>query len=189
MTKKDISKMIDTVYRHCGQKETVIFCDRIMALGFAHACRAGISFGKDDMVIPDDQGEAGADTETLAKEYEQQYIDGLITQGEKYNKVVDAWAKCTDKVADEMMGGIQAVEIDEDRPSKADQLDLHDEPLRCARFADPDEAARRHARPDGQAVGRNHRERRSSRTSRKDCPFSSTSTPPTAPARVWPTRR
>ena len=59
MTKKDISKMIDAVYRHCGQKETVIFCDRIMALGFSHACQAGISFGKDDMVIPDDQGEAG----------------------------------------------------------------------------------------------------------------------------------
>jgi DNA-directed RNA polymerase subunit beta' len=53
MTKKNISKMIDTVYRHCGQKETVIFCDRIMQLGFGHACRAGISFGKDDMVIPD----------------------------------------------------------------------------------------------------------------------------------------
>ena len=52
MTKKMISKMIDTVYRACGQKETVIFCDRIMDMGFKHACRAGISFGKDDMVIP-----------------------------------------------------------------------------------------------------------------------------------------
>jgi DNA-directed RNA polymerase subunit beta' len=53
MTKKEISNMIDTVYRHCGQKETVIFCDRIMALGFSHAFKAGISFGKDDMVIPE----------------------------------------------------------------------------------------------------------------------------------------
>jgi hypothetical protein len=53
MTKKEISKMIDTVYRACGQKETVIFCDRIMGLGFYNACKAGISFGKDDMVIPD----------------------------------------------------------------------------------------------------------------------------------------
>ncbi len=52
MTKKTISKMIDTVYRGCGQKETVIFCDRIMDMGFKHAARAGISFGKDDMVIP-----------------------------------------------------------------------------------------------------------------------------------------
>src|SRR6185295_5367997 len=112
MTKKNISKMIDTVYRHCGQKETVIFCDRIMALGFAHACRAGISFGKDDMVIPDTKHKLVADTEALAKEYEQQYNDGLITQGEKYNKVVDAWAKCSEKVADEMMGRIKAVEFD-----------------------------------------------------------------------------
>ncbi|TIT56829.1 MAG: DNA-directed RNA polymerase subunit beta', partial [Mesorhizobium sp.] len=88
MTKKNISKMIDTVYRHCGQKETVIFCDRIMALGFAHACRAGISFGKDDMLIPDTKIKLVSDTEALAKEYEQQYNDGLITQGEKYNKVV-----------------------------------------------------------------------------------------------------
>ena len=112
MTKKNISKMIDTVYRHCGQKETVIFCDRIMALGFSHACRAGISFGKDDMVIPDTKSKLVADTEALAKEYEQQYNDGLITQGEKYNKVVDAWAKCSEKVADEMMARIKAVEFD-----------------------------------------------------------------------------
>ncbi|EJF75122.1 DNA-directed RNA polymerase subunit beta' [Bartonella alsatica IBS 382] len=112
MTKKNISKMIDQVYRHCGQKETVIFCDRIMQLGFSYACRAGISFGKDDMVIPDSKSRLVAETEALAKEYEQQYNDGLITQGEKYNKVVDAWGKCTDRVADEMMKRIQAVEFD-----------------------------------------------------------------------------
>ncbi|WOC17138.1 DNA-directed RNA polymerase subunit beta' [Pseudochrobactrum sp. MP213Fo] len=112
MTKKNISKMIDLVYRHCGQKETVIFCDRVMQLGFAHACRAGISFGKDDMVIPDAKAKIVSDTEALAKEYEQQYNDGLITQGEKYNKVVDAWGKATDKIADEMMARIKAVEFD-----------------------------------------------------------------------------
>ncbi|MCO5163341.1 MAG: DNA-directed RNA polymerase subunit beta' [Mesorhizobium sp.] len=113
MTKKNISKMIDTVYRHCGQKETVIFCDRIMSLGFSHACRAGISFGKDDMLIPETKAKLVADTETLAKEYEQQYNDGLITQGEKYNKVVDAWAKCSEKVAEEMMARIKKVEFDD----------------------------------------------------------------------------
>ncbi|EJF77547.1 DNA-directed RNA polymerase subunit beta' [Bartonella birtlesii LL-WM9] len=112
MTKKNISKMIDQVYRHCGQKETVIFCDRIMQLGFSYACRAGISFGKDDMVIPDSKSRLVAETEALAKEYEQQYNDGLITQGEKYNKVVDAWGKCTDRVADEMMKRIQSIEFD-----------------------------------------------------------------------------
>ncbi|MEP3122367.1 MAG: DNA-directed RNA polymerase subunit beta' [Nisaea sp.] len=114
MTKKDVSKMIDTVYRACGQKETVIFCDRIMQLGFSNACRAGISFGMDDMVIPDTKQKLVAETSALATEYEQQYNDGLITQAEKYNKVVDAWAKCTDKVADEMMARIKAVQVDEE---------------------------------------------------------------------------
>jgi DNA-directed RNA polymerase subunit beta' len=112
MTKKEISRMIDAVYRHTGQKETVIFCDRIMQLGFTQACKAGISFGKDDMVIPEAKAAEVEKTRALAAEFEQQYNDGLITQGEKYNKVVDAWAKCTDRVADEMMKKIQAVEFD-----------------------------------------------------------------------------
>ncbi|MCK0199053.1 DNA-directed RNA polymerase subunit beta' [Ancylobacter sp. 6x-1] len=112
MTKKEISNMIDTVYRHCGQKETVIFCDRIMTLGFSNAFRAGISFGKDDMVVPAKKWELVEETRTLTKEYEQQYNDGLITQGEKYNKVVDAWGKCTDRIAEEMMREISAVRKD-----------------------------------------------------------------------------
>ncbi len=113
MTKREISSMIDTVYRHCGQKETVIFCDRIMALGFHHAFKAGISFGKDDMVVPHAKWKLVEETRSLAKEYEQQYQDGLITQGEKYNKVVDAWAKCTDRIAEAMMQEISAVKKDE----------------------------------------------------------------------------
>src|SRR5207237_244396 len=112
MTKREISNMIDIVYRNCGQKETVIFCDRIMALGFREAFKAGISFGKDDMVVPDSKPRFISETSALAKEYEQQYNDGLITQGEKYNKVVDAWAKCSDKLAEEMMAGISAVRKD-----------------------------------------------------------------------------
>ena len=112
MTKKEISNMIDTVYRNCGQKETVIFCDRIMSIGFREAFKAGISFGKDDMVVPESKPRFISETSALAKEYEQQYNDGLITQGEKYNKVVDAWAKCSDKLAEEMMAGISAVRKD-----------------------------------------------------------------------------
>ena len=112
MTKKMISKMIDTVYRGCGQKETVIFCDRVMQLGFRHACRAGISFGKDDMVIPQSKYKIVEDARKQVEEFEQQYNDGLITQGEKYNKVVDAWAKCGDKVAEHMMDAIKKVEVD-----------------------------------------------------------------------------
>lgn len=109
MTKREIQGMIDLVYRHCGQKETVIFCDRIMALGFYNAFKAGISFGKDDMVVPHAKVKIVDDTRTLAKEFEQQYLDGLITQGEKYNKVVDAWSKATEKIAEEMMKEISAV--------------------------------------------------------------------------------
>jgi DNA-directed RNA polymerase subunit beta' len=110
MTKREISSMIDQVYRHCGQKETVIFCDRIMALGFHHAFKAGISFGKDDMVVPSTKWKIIEKTRNDAKEFEQQYNDGLITQGEKYNKVVDAWSKATDLIADEMMKQISSVE-------------------------------------------------------------------------------
>jgi DNA-directed RNA polymerase beta' subunit len=109
LTKKEVSNVIDVVYRHCGQKETVIFADRIMGIGFSNACKAGISFGKDDLVVPESKEGLVRDTETKVKEYEQQYLDGLITQGEKYNKVVDAWSHCTDQVADEMMKRISGV--------------------------------------------------------------------------------
>jgi DNA-directed RNA polymerase subunit beta' len=104
--------MIDTVYRHCGQKETVIFCDRIMGLGFYHAFKAGISFGKDDMVVPGSKWTTVEKTRELAKEFEQQYNDGLITQGEKYNKVVDAWSKCTETIAEAMMKEISSAKKD-----------------------------------------------------------------------------
>jgi len=103
MTKKEISNLIDSVYRFCGQKEAVIFADRMMGLGFTHACRAGISFGKDDMIIPETKGKHIAHTLGEVKQFEQQYADGLITLGEKYNKVIDAWSKCTEVVADDMM--------------------------------------------------------------------------------------
>ena len=106
LTKKEVSQVIDIVYRHCGQKETVIFADRIMSLGFKHACEAGISFGKDDLVIPSSKSAIINEAQAKVKEYEQQYLDGLITQGEKYNKVIDVWSGATDKVADHMMKGM-----------------------------------------------------------------------------------
>ena len=113
LTKKAISGLIDAVYRNCGQKETVIFCDRIMGLGFYHAFKAGISFGKDDMLIPETKAKILEQTNELVREYEQQYNDGFITQLEKYNKVVDAWSKCTDTIAKEMMERISATQKDE----------------------------------------------------------------------------
>ncbi len=108
LTKKEVSNVIDQVYRHCGQKETVIFCDRLMSLGFQQACKAGISFGKNDLIIPEAKRELVAQAQDQVKQYEQQYQDGLITQGEKYNKVVDVWSRCTDKVAEEMLKMIRS---------------------------------------------------------------------------------
>ncbi|MCA0042405.1 DNA-directed RNA polymerase subunit beta' [Celeribacter litoreus] len=113
LRKKDVQRVIDTVYRYCGQKESVIFCDQIMSLGFKEAFKAGISFGKDDMVIPDNKWDIVEGTRDQVKDFEQQYMDGLITQGEKYNKVVDAWAKCNDKVTEAMMNTISANKRDE----------------------------------------------------------------------------
>ncbi|MEK9611795.1 MAG: DNA-directed RNA polymerase subunit beta' [Alphaproteobacteria bacterium] len=106
MTKKEVSDVIDHVYRHCGQKDTVIFCDRLMALGFGQACDAGISFGIADLTTPELKEKYVSEAEAEVKTFEQQYLDGLITQGEKYNKVVDVWSRCSDLVADEMMKGI-----------------------------------------------------------------------------------
>ncbi|RVT40754.1 DNA-directed RNA polymerase subunit beta' [Sphingobium algorifonticola] len=108
LTKKEIGDVIDQVYRHTGQKDTVLFADAIMALGFKHAFQAGISFGKDDMVIPDSKVGTVDETKALVKDYEQQYQDGLITQQEKYNKVIDAWSRCGDVVANAMMDEIRA---------------------------------------------------------------------------------
>jgi DNA-directed RNA polymerase subunit beta' len=110
LTKKHVSEIIDTIFRFCGQKETVIFCDNIKALGFKHAFKAGISFGKDDLIIPSTKERLINETKKQIEEYEKQYSDGLITRGEKYNKVVDIWSKCTDTVANEMMKGISSAE-------------------------------------------------------------------------------
>ncbi len=110
--KKELSELIDVVYRYCGQKDTVLFADAIKALGFYHAYKAGISFGKDDMIIPDTKETLINETSEQISKFEKQYNDGLITNREKYNKVIDTWAKCTDKVAQEMMNEISSVKVD-----------------------------------------------------------------------------
>jgi len=108
LPKKIVSEIIDIVFRFCGQKGTVIFCDNLKNLGFKHAFKAGISFGKDDLIIPENKEKLVNETKKLIEEYEEQYSEGLITKGEKYNKVVDAWSKCTDRVAGEMMKRISS---------------------------------------------------------------------------------
>jgi len=118
LTKKDIGDVIDEVYRHTGQKDTVLFADAIMALGFRNAFKAGISFGKDDMIIPDSKAELVEQTKALVADYEQQYQDGFITQQEKYNKVIDAWSRCGDQVANAMMDEIRAAPKDDNGRQK-----------------------------------------------------------------------
>ncbi len=114
LPKKIVSEVIDHVFRFSGQKSTVIFCDKLKDLGFKHAFKAGISFGKDDLVIPENKQQLIDETKRLIADYEGQYAEGLITRGEKYNKVIDAWSKCTDRVASEMMKRISATEVTED---------------------------------------------------------------------------
>ena len=111
LPKKVVSEIIDHVFRFSGQKSTVIFCDKLKDLGFKHAFKAGISFGKDDLVIPENKQQLIDETKKLISDYENQYTEGLITRGEKYNKVIDAWSKCTDRVASEMMKRISATEV------------------------------------------------------------------------------
>jgi DNA-directed RNA polymerase subunit beta' len=113
LAKKDISNVVDVVFRHCGQKTTVIFADKLMELGFKYACKSGTSFGKDDMIEPESKDSHINQTLEDVKQFEKQYSDGLITYGEKYNKVIDAWSHCTDQVADDMMKGISSVNPDE----------------------------------------------------------------------------
>ena len=179
------------VYRpHRGQKETVIFCDKIMGLGFAYACRAGISFGKDDMVIPETKDAIVQKTSDLVREYEQQYNDGLITRGEKYNKVVDTWTECTELVAKEMMKRISAVERDpktgREKPINSIYMMSHSGARGSPAQID---AARRHARSDDQAVGRDHRDADHLQLQGGAVGARIISTRPTAPARAWPTPR
>ena len=103
MNKRSISRAFDTCYRTVGLKETVVFADRLMYTGFQHATRAGVSIGVDDMVVPEEKPAIIALAETAVKEIQEQYGSGLVTTGERYNKVVDIWSHTNDQVAKAMM--------------------------------------------------------------------------------------
>lgn len=106
MTKKAVSAVINACYRRVGLKETVIFADQLMYMGFKHSTDSGISFGINDMMIPDAKKEIIARAEDQVKEIENQYASGLVTNGERYNKVVDIWSETNDHVARAMMDGL-----------------------------------------------------------------------------------
>ncbi|MBI4124538.1 MAG: DNA-directed RNA polymerase subunit beta' [Deltaproteobacteria bacterium] len=107
MDKKAIGELIDQCYRLCRDKETVLLADRLRTLGFYHSTKAGISIGIDDMVIPEAKAELIEQAYQEVREVEEQYAEGLITAGEKYNKVVDIWAQTTEVVAKKMMEGLE----------------------------------------------------------------------------------
>ncbi len=101
--KKHISNLINTCYRVLGLKDTVVFADQVMFLGFRMATRSGVSIGLEDMEVPDQKARIIGDAESEVKEIEDQYTQGLVTNGERYNKVVDIWSRTNDQVAKSMM--------------------------------------------------------------------------------------
>ena len=111
MTKKAISRLINHCYRTLGIKATVVFADKLMYLGFSNATRAGVSFGVDDMAIPARKEEIIVAAESEVKEIQNQYASGLVTDGERYNKVVDIWSHANDQVAKVMMDGLGTEDV------------------------------------------------------------------------------
>ncbi len=103
MTKKNISAIINACYRILGLKETVVFADQLMYMGFQYATRSAVSFGIDDIVIPEQKVKLVGAAEREVKEIQDQYASGLVTNGERYNKVVDIWSRANDQVAKAMM--------------------------------------------------------------------------------------
>lgn len=106
MKQGDIGNVIAVIYKHCGEKETVLFADKLKEIGFKYATMSGTSFGKDDLIIPEEKQKLVEESEDRVLEFENQYQEGLITQVEKYNKVVDEWLHCTEQVKKTMMKDI-----------------------------------------------------------------------------------
>src|SRR5216110_290010 len=121
LKKKEISRLINAAFRRCGLRETVIFADKLMQAGFGIATRAGISFGVHDMTIPAQKQELIKSAETEVKEIEIQYTSGLVTAGERYNKVVDIWSRCGEQVGKVMMEQLGSEEVENRHGKKVKQ--------------------------------------------------------------------
>ncbi|MDQ3731919.1 MAG: DNA-directed RNA polymerase subunit beta' [Pseudomonadota bacterium] len=111
LDKRSISKLINACYRQVGLKDTVVFADKLMYTGFYYATRAGVSFGVDDMVVPQEKEPILTVAEREVKEIENQYTSGLLTKGERYNRVVDIWSRTNDQVAKAMMAKLGSEEV------------------------------------------------------------------------------
>jgi DNA-directed RNA polymerase subunit beta' len=107
MKKKSISRLLNEAYRRCGLKDTVIFADQLMYMGFRQATMSGSSIGVNDFVIPPEKVNIVAEADAEVKEIERQFADGLVTQGEKYNKVIDIWSRANELLAKKMMDNLK----------------------------------------------------------------------------------
>ncbi|MGY0651623.1 DNA-directed RNA polymerase subunit beta' [Luteimonas sp. A537] len=125
LTKKNISRLINSCYRMLGLKDTVVFADKLMYTGFAYATRAGVSIGIDDMIIPDEKKGILAEAETEVLEIQQQYQSGLVTAGERYNKVVDIWSRTNERVAQAMMKTIGTEIVTNAKGEKIEQKSMN----------------------------------------------------------------
>ncbi|WP_182119632.1 DNA-directed RNA polymerase subunit beta' [Acidovorax sp. FHTAMBA] len=121
LKKKEISKLINVSFRKCGLKETVVFADKLLQNGFRLATRAGISIAIDDMLVPPQKAGIIERSEKEVKEIEQQYVSGLVTSGERYNKVVDIWGKAGDEVSKVMMAQLSKQKVMDRHGKEVDQ--------------------------------------------------------------------
>ena len=121
LKKKEISKLINVSFRKCGLKETVVFADKLLQNGFRLATKAGISICIDDMLVPPQKAEIIGRSEKEVKEIEQQYVSGLVTAGERYNKVVDIWGKAGDEVSKVMMAQLAKEKVIDRHGNEVDQ--------------------------------------------------------------------
>ncbi|HJY42178.1 MAG TPA: DNA-directed RNA polymerase subunit beta', partial [Steroidobacteraceae bacterium] len=125
LTKKNISRLINTCYRMLGLKDTVVFADKLMYTGFAYATRAGVSIGIDDMIIPGEKKGILDEAEGEVLEIQQQYQSGLVTAGERYNKVVDIWSRTNERVAKAMMDAIGTETVTNAKGEKVPQKSMN----------------------------------------------------------------
>ena len=182
--KKQLSDIIWRCYQIAGPAVTVTTLDKLKELGFREATRAGISIGIEDMIIPKRKETELENAYKQVKQVDQQYRRGIITDGERYNKIIDIWTHAGDQISNVMFR-----EIEENQDRKEYQSDQFDGRFRRARQSAASAAARRHARFDGQAKRRNHRASHYVKFPRRTRPCWSTSFPPTVRAKVLPIRR
>ena len=125
LTKKNISRLINSSYRQLGLKDTVVFADKLMYTGFAYATRAGVSIGIDDMLIPDEKRGILTEAEAEVLEIQEQYQSGLVTAGERYNKVVDIWSRTNERIAKAMMDTIGTEKVINAKGETIDQKSMN----------------------------------------------------------------